>query len=66
MPAGVNLAILLDAWQRIRRAPTMHTRPPRMLTAGLFARLARPLFRFVSASRNMYPVGVPLGSVSIL
>ncbi|MGU7781708.1 HoxN/HupN/NixA family nickel/cobalt transporter [Burkholderia sp. PU8-34] len=61
--AGMNLAILRDVWRRHHRAPdsadaeTMHTHRP----AGFVARLLRPLFRFVSKSWHMYPVGVLFG-----
>ncbi|MGU7775802.1 HoxN/HupN/NixA family nickel/cobalt transporter [Burkholderia sp. MR1-5-21] len=61
--AGVNLAILRDVWRRYRRAPdgahaeATHTHRP----AGFVTRLLRPLFRFVSKSWHMYPVGVLFG-----
>ncbi|MGR3907795.1 HoxN/HupN/NixA family nickel/cobalt transporter [Burkholderia sp. SR8] len=60
--ACMNLAILRDVWRRYRSAPdhahdTAHTHR----TGGLVARLLRPLFRFVSKSWHMYPVGVLFG-----
>ncbi|AJY07615.1 HoxN/HupN/NixA family nickel/cobalt transporter [Burkholderia sp. SIMBA_043] len=64
--ACMNLAILRDVWRRYRRAPGhapghahggTHTHRP----AGFVARLLRPLFRFVSKSWHMYPVGVLFG-----
>ncbi|KWI44819.1 HoxN/HupN/NixA family nickel/cobalt transporter [Burkholderia pseudomultivorans] len=62
--ACVNLMILRDLWRRYRSgAPERHAhdavhahRP-----AGLVARLLRPLFRLVSKSWHMYPVGVLFG-----
>ncbi|RQR51108.1 HoxN/HupN/NixA family nickel/cobalt transporter [Burkholderia sp. Bp9125] len=59
--ACVNLAILRDVWRRYRggqgNAGTAHTHR----RAGIVARLLRPLFRFVTKSWHMYPVGVLFG-----
>ncbi|AIO24158.1 MULTISPECIES: HoxN/HupN/NixA family nickel/cobalt transporter [Burkholderia] len=62
--ACVNLAILRDVWRRYRGAhghghahDAAHVHRP----AGLVSRLLRPLFRFVSKSWHMYPVGVLFG-----
>ncbi|KAB1589691.1 nickel transporter [Burkholderia cepacia] len=64
--ACVNLAILRDVWRRYRGThghghghahDAAHVHRP----AGLVSRLLRPLFRFVSKSWHMYPVGVLFG-----
>ncbi|RQT65844.1 HoxN/HupN/NixA family nickel/cobalt transporter [Burkholderia cepacia] len=64
--ACVNLAILRDVWRRYRGThghghghahDAAHVHRP----AGLMSRLLRPLFRFVSKSWHMYPVGVLFG-----
>ncbi|AOI83416.1 nickel transporter [Burkholderia cepacia] len=64
--ACVNLAILRDVWRRYRGTHShghghahdaAHVHRP----AGLVSRLLRPLFRFVSKSWHMYPVGVLFG-----
>ncbi|RKU02540.1 HoxN/HupN/NixA family nickel/cobalt transporter [Burkholderia sp. Nafp2/4-1b] len=56
--AGMNLVILRDVWRRYRgTAAHAHVHRP----AGLVARLLSPLFRFVSKSWHMYPVGVLFG-----
>ncbi|PFH28411.1 HoxN/HupN/NixA family nickel/cobalt transporter [Burkholderia sp. JKS000303] len=62
MLACMNLMILRDVWRRYRGAPehahdAAHVHRP----AGLVSRLLRPLFRFVSKSWHMYPVGVLFG-----
>ncbi|THJ51423.1 HoxN/HupN/NixA family nickel/cobalt transporter [Burkholderia sp. LS-044] len=64
MLACVNLAILRDVWRRYRGThghghahDAAHVHRP----AGLVSRLLRPLFRFVSKSWHMYPVGVLFG-----
>ncbi|MBR8145332.1 HoxN/HupN/NixA family nickel/cobalt transporter [Burkholderia sp. AU19243] len=60
--AGMNLAILRDVWRRYRGAPGhAHGAAHTHRTGGLVARLLRPLFRFVSKSWHMYPVGVLFG-----
>ncbi|AYQ39369.1 HoxN/HupN/NixA family nickel/cobalt transporter [Burkholderia lata] len=62
--ACVNLVILRDVWRRYRGTrghahahDATHVHRP----AGLVSRLLRPLFRFVSKSWHMYPVGVLFG-----
>ncbi|RQR64265.1 HoxN/HupN/NixA family nickel/cobalt transporter [Burkholderia sp. Bp9126] len=59
--ACVNLAILRDVWRHYRggqgNAGTAHTHR----RGGVVARLLRPLFRFVTKSWHMYPVGVLFG-----
>ncbi|WP_420210133.1 HoxN/HupN/NixA family nickel/cobalt transporter [Burkholderia aenigmatica] len=60
--ACVNLVILRDLWRRYRGThghthDATHVHRP----AGLVSRLLRPLFRFVSKSWHMYPVGVLFG-----
>ncbi|VWC67668.1 nickel transporter [Burkholderia contaminans] len=64
--ACVNLVILRDVWRRYRGThghghghahDAAHVHRP----AGLVSRLLRPLFRFVSKSWHMYPVGVLFG-----
>ncbi|WP_322049159.1 HoxN/HupN/NixA family nickel/cobalt transporter [Paraburkholderia sp. J67] len=63
--AGVNLVILRDVWRRYRRmqqgddaaALAAQTSAP----AGLLSRALRPLFRLVTKSSHMYPVGVLFG-----
>ncbi|KAB0639638.1 HoxN/HupN/NixA family nickel/cobalt transporter [Burkholderia latens] len=62
--AFMNLAILRDVWRRYRGGPdhahgTAHAHAHR--ATGVVARLLRPLFRFVSRSWHMYPVGVLFG-----
>ncbi len=66
--AGVNLVILRDVWRRYRIAGraqpgedaatlAAQASPP----AGLLSRALRPLFRLVTKSWHMYPVGVLFG-----
>ncbi|KML39101.1 nickel transporter [Burkholderia cepacia] len=60
--ACVNLMILRDVWRRYRGAPAhVHDDAHAHRPAGLVSRLLRPLFRFVSKSWHMYPVGVLFG-----
>ena len=60
--ACVNLMILRDVWRRYRRAPAhAHDGAHRHRRDGLLSRLLRPLFRFVSKSWHMYPIGVLFG-----
>ncbi|MBU9619108.1 HoxN/HupN/NixA family nickel/cobalt transporter [Burkholderia multivorans] len=60
--ACVNLMILRDVWRRYRRAPAhAHDGAHRHRRGGLLSRLLRPLFRFVSKSWHMYPIGVLFG-----
>ncbi|QFS37777.1 HoxN/HupN/NixA family nickel/cobalt transporter [Burkholderia cepacia] len=70
--ACVNLAILRDVWRRYRgthghghghrhRHRHAHDAAHVHRPAGLVSRLLRPLFRFVSKSWHMYPVGVLFG-----
>ncbi|HEX7933702.1 MAG TPA: HoxN/HupN/NixA family nickel/cobalt transporter [Paraburkholderia sp.] len=63
--AAVNLAILRDVWRRYRRLQhdgdaAAHV-PDTVAPAGLLARALRPLFRLVTESWHMYPVGVLFG-----
>ncbi|CAB3765792.1 HoxN/HupN/NixA family nickel/cobalt transporter [Paraburkholderia solisilvae] len=70
--AGVNLAILRDVWRRYRHAQhgggdpdavhashraAAHAAAP----GGLLSRALKPLFRVVTKSWHMYPVGVLFG-----
>ncbi|NML29271.1 HoxN/HupN/NixA family nickel/cobalt transporter [Paraburkholderia antibiotica] len=66
--AAANLVILRDVWRRYRHAqrdgatpdpgqPASDTFAP----AGLLSRALRPLFRLVTKSWHMYPVGVLFG-----
>ncbi|HEY2607205.1 HoxN/HupN/NixA family nickel/cobalt transporter [Paraburkholderia sp. RL18-103-BIB-C] len=63
--AAVNLVILRDVWRRYRHvqrdgelaAQTVGSVAP----AGLLSRALRPLFRLVTKSWHMYPVGVLFG-----
>lgn len=67
--AGVNLVILRDVWRRYRHmqhggesnsdAVDPATAP--VVPAGLLSRALRPLFRLVTKSWHMYPVGVLFG-----
>ncbi|WP_107313204.1 HoxN/HupN/NixA family nickel/cobalt transporter [Burkholderia metallica] len=62
--ACVNLMILRDVWRRYRNTRGhghAHDRAHVHRPAGLVSRLLRPLFRFVSRSWHMYPVGVLFG-----
>ncbi|MGZ7175827.1 HoxN/HupN/NixA family nickel/cobalt transporter [Burkholderia gladioli] len=60
--ALINLVILRDIWRRYRRAraagaeAAAHHAP-----GGLLTRLLRPLFRLVTRSAHMYPVGLLFG-----
>ncbi|GAB2878106.1 HoxN/HupN/NixA family nickel/cobalt transporter [Paraburkholderia jirisanensis] len=63
--AGVNLVILRDVWRRYRRtphdAPISAAQADAAAPAGLLSRALRPLFRLVTKSWHMYPVGVLFG-----
>ncbi|MBN3855920.1 HoxN/HupN/NixA family nickel/cobalt transporter [Paraburkholderia sp. Ac-20340] len=66
--AGVNLVILRDVWRRYRQAGrTPNSDESAALAAqdiapaGLFSRALRPLFKLVTKSWHMYPVGVLFG-----
>jgi nickel/cobalt transporter (NiCoT) family protein len=64
--AGVNLVILRDVWRRYRRtrlddAPVSAAQAEAAAPAGLLSRALRPLFRLVTKSWHMYPVGVLFG-----
>lgn len=65
--AGVNLVILRDVWRRYRMAAHAQGEDAAALAqqasapAGLFSRALRPLFRLVTKSWHMYPVGVLFG-----
>lgn len=60
--ACMNLVILRDVWRRYRGAPdAAHGAAHAHRAGGLVSRLLRPLFRFVSKSWHMYPVGVLFG-----
>lgn len=65
MLAAVNLVILRDVWRRYRHVQRggelpAHT-PDSIAPAGLLSRALRPLFRLVTKSWHMYPVGVLFG-----
>jgi nickel/cobalt transporter (NiCoT) family protein len=63
--AAVNLVILRDVWRRYRHVqrngelPASTSEPG--APAGLLSRAFRPLFRLVTKSWHMYPVGVLFG-----
>ncbi|WP_027801558.1 HoxN/HupN/NixA family nickel/cobalt transporter [Paraburkholderia dilworthii] len=66
--AAVNLVILRDVWRRYRHAghdgelPAAASDAFRAASpAGLLSRALRPLFRLVTKSWHMYPVGVLFG-----
>lgn len=64
--AAVNIVILTGVWRtfrRVRRGGTLIEADLDALTAqrGLLGRLFRPLFRFISRSWHMYPLGFLFG-----
>lgn len=63
--AAVNLVILRDVWRRYRLVQRSGELPAQMADsiapAGLLSRALRPLFRLVTKSWHMYPVGVLFG-----
>jgi nickel/cobalt transporter (NiCoT) family protein len=62
--AGVNLVILRDVWRRYRhvqRGGELPADDAAPAPAGLLSRALRPLFRLVTKSWHMYPVGVLFG-----
>ena len=66
--AAVNLVILRDVWRRYRHAGHDGELPAAApdslraaVPAGLLSRALRPLFRLVTKSWHMYPVGVLFG-----
>jgi nickel/cobalt transporter (NiCoT) family protein len=64
--AAVNLAILRDVWRRYRHGQhdvetAVQTSDDAIAPAGLLSRALRPLFRLVTKSWHMYPVGVLFG-----
>ena len=63
--AGVNLVILRDVWRRYRHAqrgePLTHEQAAAGAPTGLLSRALKPLFRLVTKSWHMYPVGVLFG-----
>jgi high-affinity nickel-transport protein len=63
--AAVNLVILRDVWRRYRHAQREGELPAQAVDsiapAGLLSRALRPLFRLVTKSWHMYPVGVLFG-----
>ncbi|WP_144148196.1 HoxN/HupN/NixA family nickel/cobalt transporter [Paraburkholderia sp. BCC1884] len=63
--ACVNLMILHDVWRRYRHVQRDGDlpvpAPESIAPAGLFSRALRPLFRLVTKSWHMYPVGVLFG-----
>lgn len=63
--AGVNLVILRDVWRRYRHAQRsgepLADDEAATAPAGLLSRALRPLFRIVTKSWHMYPVGVLFG-----
>jgi len=62
--AGINLVILRDLWRRhrhVQRGGTLPDETSAPVPAGLFSRALRPLFRLVTKSWHMYPVGVLFG-----
>ncbi|PRX25160.1 high-affinity nickel-transport protein [Paraburkholderia sp. BL18I3N2] len=65
MLAAVNLVILRDMWRRYRHVQRGGELPAQtadsIAPAGLLSRALRPLFRLVTKSWHMYPVGVLFG-----
>jgi nickel/cobalt transporter (NiCoT) family protein len=63
--ALMNIVILRGVWrtfQEVRRGGSYNDRSPEMLIGGgLMARLFRPLFRMISSSWHMYPIGFLFG-----
>jgi high-affinity nickel-transport protein len=63
--AAVNLVILRDVWRRYRLVQMSGELPAQtadsIAPAGLLSRALRPLFRLVTKSWHMYPVGVLFG-----
>jgi high-affinity nickel-transport protein len=63
--AAVNLVILRDVWRRYRHVQRDGELPAQtddsLAPAGLLSRALRPLFRLVTKSWHMYPVGVLFG-----
>ncbi|ABE32143.1 High-affinity nickel-transporter, (NiCoT) Family [Paraburkholderia xenovorans LB400] len=63
--AAVNLVILRDVWRRyrhVRQSGELPAGTPDPLApAGLLSRALQPLFRLVTKSWHMYPVGVLFG-----
>ncbi|TDY24024.1 high-affinity nickel-transport protein [Paraburkholderia sp. BL6665CI2N2] len=63
--AAVNLVILRDVWRRYRQVQRNGELPAQtpdsIAPAGLLSRALRPLFRLVTKSWHMYPVGVLFG-----
>ncbi|WMY08940.1 HoxN/HupN/NixA family nickel/cobalt transporter [Paraburkholderia phenoliruptrix] len=66
--AAVNLAILRDVWRRYRHvqrggepAPATPGLAEASAHGGVLSRALRPLFRLVTKSWHMYPVGVLFG-----
>ncbi|REE17437.1 high-affinity nickel-transport protein [Paraburkholderia sp. BL6669N2] len=63
--AAVNLVILRDVWRRYRQVQRSGELPAQtpdsIAPAGLLSRALRPLFRLVTKSWHMYPVGVLFG-----
>ena len=63
--AAVNLVILRDVWRRYRHVQRNGELPAQaadaIAPAGLLSRALRPLFRLVTKSWHMYPVGVLFG-----
>jgi high-affinity nickel-transport protein len=64
--AAMNVVILVDVWRAFRRvkaggALSEHDFDLRLNNRGILARLFRPLFRFVSQSWHMLPLGFLFG-----
>ncbi|QQC63690.1 HoxN/HupN/NixA family nickel/cobalt transporter [Paraburkholderia ginsengisoli] len=63
--AAVNLVILRDVWRRYRHVQrdgeALAQTADSLAPAGLLSRALRPLFRLVTKSWHMYPVGVLFG-----
>ncbi|SDQ80226.1 high-affinity nickel-transport protein [Paraburkholderia fungorum] len=64
--AAVNLVILRDVWRRYRHVQhdvetAVQAPDDAIAPAGLLSRALRPLFRLVTKSWHMYPVGVLFG-----
>lgn len=64
--AAINFAVFLDVWRAFRAARAGAVQSEEALDellagGGLFARILRPLFRLVTRSWHMYPVGFLFG-----
>lgn len=61
--AAINFSVFLDVWRAFRaaRAGALPADEDPFTGGGLFSRMLRPLFRLVTKSWHMYPVGFLFG-----